>query len=64
MGNIFHKKGKNFHTYLESLKNSASIERIDLRQSQTIREGGAESHGSLNPAVEFASGFYLIGWVL
>ena len=61
MGNTFPKKGKNFHTYLESLKNSASIEKIDLRQSQTIREGGAESHGSLNRAVELASGFSLIG---
>jgi hypothetical protein len=62
MGNIFPKKGKNFHTYVESLKKRAtSIEKIDGRQSQTIREGGAESRGSLNPAVELASGFYLIG---
>ena len=64
MGNTFPKKEKTFHIYLEFLKNSASIEKIDVRQSQTIREGGAESLGSLNPAVELVSGFSLIGWVL
>jgi len=30
----------------------------DLRQSQTIPEGGAESHGSLTPGVESTSAYH------
>jgi hypothetical protein len=34
---------------------------VDLRQSQTIREGGGESHGSSKLWSESASGLYLNG---
>jgi hypothetical protein len=43
-----------------SCETGSAVPRRLNRQSQTIREGGAENHGSLNPGVESMSGYYLI----